>query len=50
VTPLIPALARQRQPDLCEFKASIVYTELYSKIFVSKENKTNKENVWKRLL
>jgi hypothetical protein len=24
--PLIPALGRQRQADLCEFKASLVYT------------------------
>jgi hypothetical protein len=24
-TPLIPALERQRQVDLCEFKASLVY-------------------------
>ena len=24
-TPLIPALVRQRQVDLCEFKASLVY-------------------------
>ena len=24
-TPLIPALGRQRQVDLCEFKASLVY-------------------------
>ena len=23
--PLIPALGRQRQADLCEFKASLVY-------------------------
>ena len=26
--PLIPALRRQRQTDLCEFKASLVYTRL----------------------
>ena len=25
LTPLIPALRRQRQADLCEFKASLVY-------------------------
>ena len=24
--PLIPALGRQRQADLCEFKASLVYS------------------------
>ena len=24
--PLIPALSRQRQEDLCEFKANLVYT------------------------
>ena len=24
-TPLIPALGRQRQADLCEFEASLVY-------------------------
>ena len=24
-TPVIPALVRQRQADLCEFKASLVY-------------------------
>jgi hypothetical protein len=24
-TPLIPALRRQRQEDLCEFKGSLVY-------------------------
>ena len=27
-TPLIPALGRQRQVDLCEFEASLVYQEL----------------------
>ena len=27
VVPLIPALGRQRQVDLCEFKASLVYRE-----------------------
>ena len=26
-TPLIPALRRQRQADLCEFEASLVYRE-----------------------
>ena len=26
-TPLIPALGRQRQADLCEFKDSLVYSE-----------------------
>jgi hypothetical protein len=26
-TPLIPAFRRQRQADLCEFKASLVYKE-----------------------
>ena len=25
-TPLIPALRKQRQEDLCEFKASLIYT------------------------
>ena len=25
--PLIPALRRQRQADLCEFKASLVYRD-----------------------
>ena len=26
-TPLLPALERQKQADLCEFKASLVYRE-----------------------
>ena len=26
-TPLIPALGRQKQADLCEFEASLVYKE-----------------------
>ena len=26
--PLIPALRRQRQTDLCEFKTSLVYKEI----------------------
>jgi hypothetical protein len=26
-TPLIPALGKQRQVDLCKFEASLVYTE-----------------------
>lgn len=29
-TPLIPALGSQRQVDLCEFKASLVYIESFS--------------------
>jgi hypothetical protein len=28
--PLIPALVRQKQADLCEFKASLVYRETLS--------------------
>ncbi|CAO2623499.1 hypothetical protein LEMLEM_LOCUS17960 [Lemmus lemmus] len=27
-TPLTPALGRQRQADLCEFEASLVYREM----------------------
>ena len=27
--PLIPALGRQRQADLCEFEASLVYRSLF---------------------
>jgi len=27
IVPLIPALGRQRQADLCEFKSSLVYRE-----------------------
>jgi hypothetical protein len=54
--PLIPALARQRQVDLCEFKATLVYrvrsrssrakTEkpCFKKIKQTKQtNKTNKQ-------
>jgi hypothetical protein len=45
-TPLIPALARQRQADLCESEASLVYgvsSRIASSIqrnHVSKQNKT----------
>jgi hypothetical protein len=44
--PLIPALGRQRQVDLCEFKASLVYTGqpgLLERNPISKKQTTNKQ-------
>jgi hypothetical protein len=51
-TPLVPALWRQKQMDLCEFKASLVYRASsrhprpHSEILSQKTNKqTNKKSV-----
>ena len=48
-TPLIPALGRQRQADLCEFKASLVYRVSFSTCSIATEknlsqNKTKQTN------
>jgi hypothetical protein len=39
--PLIPALRRQRQKNLCELQVSLVYT-LNSKIYISQKKKKRK--------
>ena len=36
--PLIPALWRQRQVDLCEFKDSLVYRVTYRKATATQRN------------
>ena len=36
-TPLIPALGRQRQADLCEFKANLVYRVSFRKSGLCRE-------------
>jgi hypothetical protein len=40
-TPLFPAPGRQRQVDLCEFKASLVYIEILHSETQSLKTKTN---------
>jgi hypothetical protein len=53
--PLIPPLRRQRQGALCEFKASVVYRRIYSRIARAtqrtclKQTKQNKTNTKHRL-
>ena len=37
-TPLLPALGRQRQEDLCELEASLVYKESSRTARVTQEN------------
>ena len=37
-TPLIPALRRQKQADLCEFQASLVYRESFRKAWTIQRN------------
>ena len=39
---LIPALRRQRQVDLCEFKASLVYKENSTTVMVIQRNSVSK--------
>ena len=51
--PLIPALGRQRQVDLCEFEASLIYRSFQDsqdyteKPYLEKQQQTNKQtNTW----
>ena len=55
-TPLIPALGRQRQLDLCEFEASRVYKsylqdrlQSYRKICLEEKKKERKEKKKKKI-
>jgi hypothetical protein len=46
--PLIPALGRQRQEDLCEFWASLVYRTTSSTARATQRNPVSKDKQTKR--
>jgi len=42
--PLIPALGRQRQVDLCEFEANLIYLSTFGQLGLPSEALTEKQN------